>query len=334
MKKRAPKLARRKEPTTAERIRRLLFLVPFVAAREDGVPLAELAERLDVPEEELLAEIDLLCQVGPPAGDPADFLLLTVEEGRVFVDLPQRLVRPPRLSAQEAFALLLGAQALRGTGIEHHEDALTRAAQKIRRALGSTQAPALARIEQDILLGKEDAAGLAVVPELARAVRAHRAVDIEYYSAGRGASSRRGVDPYGLVNHLGAWYLVGRCHKNDEPRLFKCERIARVELRTEKFTVPADFDLGIFQRDRLRLPTARTGTVKLRATGEAAARAAQWEGAKKARGGIEVSLEMAPNEWLVGWILGFGGDVEVLAPAELREAVRDRLRAIAAAHTE
>ena len=329
--KKAPKVARRKEPNTAERVRRLLFLVPFVAAREDGVPLEELAERLDVPEEELLVEIDLLCQVGPPAGDPADFLLLTVEDGRVFVDLPQRLVRPPRLSAQEAFALLLGAQALRGTGIEHHEDALARAAQKIQRALGSSR-DAFARIEQDILLGKEDAAGLAVVPELARAVKARRAVDIEYYSAGRGASSRRGVDPYGLVNHLGAWYLVGRCHKNDEPRVFKCERIAAVELRAEKFTVPADFDLGIFHRDRLRLPTGRTGTIKLRATGERAAQAAQWEGAKKVRGAVEVSLEMAPNEWLMGWLLGFGGDLEVLAPAELRAAVRDRLKAIAEAH--
>src|SRR5262249_44716467 len=150
--------------------------------------------------------------------------------------------------------------------------------------------------------------GLAVVPELARAVRARRSVDIDYYSAGRGTSSRRGVDPYGLVNYLGAWYLVGRCHLNDEPRMFKCERIAGVALRVERFSVPSDFDLGIFQRDRLRLPTARTGSVRLRARGEAAARAAHWEGARKTRAGIEVSLAMAPNEWLVGWILGFGGD--------------------------
>src|SRR5262249_60733527 len=100
----------------------------------------------------------------------------------------------------------------------------------------------------------------------------------------------------------------------------------------ENSRVRADCDPGISQRERLGLPTARTGLVKLRATGEAAARAAQWEGAKKARGGVEVSLEMAPNEWLVGWILGLGGDVEVLAPAELRTAVRERLRTIAADH--
>src|SRR5262249_34552592 len=158
--------------------------------------------------------------------------------------------RPPRLSAQEAFALLLGAQAIVGSGITHHEDALARAEAKIRGALGSSQAPALARIESDIVLGAADAAGLAVVPELARAARAHRAVEIDYYSAGRGASSRRGVDPYGLVNHLGAWYLVGRCHINDEPRVFKCERIERARLRDEKFTMPRDFNLAHFQRDR------------------------------------------------------------------------------------
>jgi predicted DNA-binding transcriptional regulator YafY len=41
---------------------------------------------------------------------------------------------------------------------------------------------------------------------------------------------------------------------------------------------------------------------------------------------------MAPNEWLVGWVLGLGGEAEVVAPAELCAAVKDRLRAIAEAH--
>ena len=321
----------RKEPSTAERIRRLLFLVPYVAARADGVPLAELASRLDVPEDELLGEIDLLCQVGPPAGDPSEFLLLSVENGRVFVDLPQHLTRPPRLSAQEALALLLGVQTVRGSGIAHHEDALSRAEAKIRRALGGAQAPALARIESDILYGTERAGQ--VVAELARAARARRAVDIDYYSAGRGARRRRGVDPYGLVNYEGSWYLVARCHDNDEPRLFKCERVAGVFPRDERFSVPAGFDLHRFQRDRLRLPTARSGSLRVRFSGEAAEQAARWEGAQRRRDGtIEVALRMPPNEWLVGWILGFGGQAEAVAPPELRAAVADRLRAIAEAH--
>ena len=69
----------------------------------------------------------------------------------------------------------MGIGVIRAIGYDLSEDALG--------------LPVFARIEQDILLGKEDAAGLAVVPELARAVKARRAVDIDYYSAGRGASS-------------------------------------------------------------------------------------------------------------------------------------------------
>jgi proteasome accessory factor C len=334
----APKLKRRGARaktaplTAAERIRRLLFLVPYVAAREDGVPVRELAERLGVGEDDVYAEVDLLCRVGPPAGDPSEFLLLTIERGRVIVDLPQHLVRPPRLSAQEAFALLLGAQALRGSGITHHEESLARAEAKIRRALGRSDAPALARIESDILLGSTDQAGLVVVPELARAARTRHAVDIDYYSAGRGRRGRRGVDPYGLINHLGAWYLVGRCHEHDEPRLFKCERIARVWPRADRFEVPHDFDLARFQRDRLRLPTVRRGSVTLRFSGEAAVQAAAWPEARRVGDEVEVALSMAPNEWLVGWILGFGADVTVLAPKELRETVRARLADIGQMH--
>src|SRR5262249_8655031 len=119
---------------------------------------------------------------------------------------------------------------------------------------------------------------------------------------------------------------------NDEPRIYKCERIARVTLRDERFTVPTDFDLARFQRDRLRLPTAKAGTVRLRLRGDAAEQAARWPGARKRRGAVEVSLSMAPNEWLLGWILGWGGDVEALAPSELRAAVAGRLREIAERH--
>jgi proteasome accessory factor C len=330
----AGRTSRARPATTGERISRLLFLVPYVAAREDGVPLAELAARLGIPSAELLAEIDLLCQVGPPSGDPSQFLLLTVDDGRVRVELPQTLVRPPRLSVAEAFALLLGAQAVAGSGIAHHEDALARSAAKIRRALGAGHAPALAHIEQQIRLGAQEPGAHEVVPELARAVRARRAVEIDYTSAGRGARQRRGVDPYGLVNHLGAWYLVGRCHIHDEPRIYKCERITRVAATGGHFTVPAEFDLARFQRDRLRLPTAPKGAVKLRFFGEAAAVAATWDGARKRKdGAVEVALTMPPNERLVGWVLGWGAEVQVLAPDTLAQAVAARLGAIAAAHT-
>ena len=95
------------------RLRRLLFLVPYVARDPDGVKIETLVRELGVERAELLADLDLLAQVGPPAGAPDEYLLVSVEAGKVFVDLPQRLTRPLRLTPAEGCSLLLGLRALR-----------------------------------------------------------------------------------------------------------------------------------------------------------------------------------------------------------------------------
>jgi proteasome accessory factor C len=319
----------------SDKVKRLLFLVPYVASRRQGVPIVELAKLLGTTRGELLSEIDLACRVGPPLGDPGEFVLLTVEEGRVFAELPQRFVRPPRLTTPEAFALLLGAQALRGSGIEPYVEATARAARKLRRALEGTSAEMLGRLESEILItaeGTADGRG-SVVPELARAVRKRCAVCIDYYSAGSASRKKRGVDPYGLINGKGAWYLVGRCHINDDTRVFKAERIAEVEVLDAKFEIPAGFDLDRFGKDRLKLPAGRRGPVRLRFRGDIARQAASWKGARKsADGSVEVHVQVSASERLASWVLNFAGDCEVLAPDELRAAVAERFRAVARLH--
>jgi proteasome accessory factor C len=85
----------------SEKLRRLLYLVPYVARQPEGVPVDQLAELVSVDREQLLQDIDLLTQVGPPDGDPGEYLLVSVEDGRVFIDLPQRLTRPLRLTPAE-----------------------------------------------------------------------------------------------------------------------------------------------------------------------------------------------------------------------------------------
>ena len=64
---------------TAARLRRLLYLVPAVLARQ-GVPVSDLAKELDVDVATLRDDIELLSQVGPPAGAPDEFLLLTIDD--------------------------------------------------------------------------------------------------------------------------------------------------------------------------------------------------------------------------------------------------------------
>src|SRR5690606_28837518 len=118
------------------RLRRLLYLVPYVARRTEGVHVDQLAAQLGVDTEQLLEGLDLLSQVGPPDGDPGEYLLVSVEDGRVFVDLPQRLTRPLRLTPAEGCALLVGIRTVRQSGIAPFDDALAAAEGKLMAALG------------------------------------------------------------------------------------------------------------------------------------------------------------------------------------------------------
>ena len=83
-----------------ERLRRLLFLVPYVS-KHPGLSVDELARALNVDREDLLEELDLLTCVGRPPFNPDDYIDIYVENDRVYVDLDQRLSAPPRLTVGE-----------------------------------------------------------------------------------------------------------------------------------------------------------------------------------------------------------------------------------------
>src|SRR5581483_6576510 len=159
------------------RLRRLLYLVPAVL-RRPGVLIADLCRELSVDEQTLREDIDLLSMVGPPAGGPDEFLLLTVVGERVYADLPQGLTRPLRLTAAEAFSLTLGLRTLAGSGVRPYEDAVARLLVKVRAALGEAS-PGLAALEREsVIEAGEDHSRLALLGDLHRAVRAHRPLEM------------------------------------------------------------------------------------------------------------------------------------------------------------
>ncbi|HEY0880318.1 MAG TPA: WYL domain-containing protein, partial [Archangium sp.] len=94
-----------------ERLRRLLFLVPFVS-KNPGLPVDEVAKVVGITKDELLEELDLLTLVGRPPFSPDDFVDVYVEDDKVYVDLDQRLSAPPRLTAAEGVALAAAAATL------------------------------------------------------------------------------------------------------------------------------------------------------------------------------------------------------------------------------
>jgi proteasome accessory factor C len=318
------------------KLRRVLFLIPYVARNPDGVPLAELAALLDVTPRVLQREIDDLLTVGVPQGDPGEFLDLYIQgrgaAARVFVTR-RLLKRPPRLTTAEAFALLLGASVLRRSGIASFDQALDRAEGKLRRLLevsdsGPGQPPAVVIAGS----GRERAGILA---ELSRASRARRTVQLDYASLAGQKRKKIEVEPYGLLNHRGGWYVLGKSltHAEDRVFAFKVERILAIQTLDRPFTVPADFQLRKHAGDRLFIAGLAPVEIRLRLRGAAVRRMSGWlKNARLERGGTVVRFREVPTGWLAAWLLRQGPEVEVLSPPKLVAWVRTLAQRVADAH--
>lgn len=317
-----------------QKLRRLLYLVPYVAKHHEGVAVDDLADMVGVDREQLLKDLDMLSQAGPPDGDPGEYLLVSVEDGRVFVDLAQRLTRPLRLTPAEGCSLLLGVRTLRESGIAPFDDALGSAEAKLLKALGrdAAEAETLATgtvvAEPDRVVGER-------LRRLVTAAREHATVSIDYVSASRHAAEHRDIDPYGIVHHAGQWYVVGHCHRRGDTRTFRLDRIASLEPTDRHFDIPEDFDLETYRRERLYVPPADAVAVTVHLDPLATTRVgSNWpvgDVTRKPDGSSEIVIDCEGFEWLTGWVLGFGKHARIVGPAEARQAMSERLDSLAAA---
>jgi proteasome accessory factor C len=297
-------------PPVQERLRRLLFLVPYVA-KHPGIEVDLLAKELGLGRDDLLEELDLLTMVGRPPFQPDDYIDIYVENDRVYVDLDQRLSAPPRLTAAEGAALAAAADWLRPAGGE----ALERALRKLEKVI-----PAQARERFQEMHRKIDAA-LAAPGELASIVGAiaeHREVEFDYFSQNRGSTERRSARPLEVFSHRGQWYLSAHDNARGEERLFRVDRIQNLQVTDRSFAPAAP------KSARVPNPAGPRGEVRVRFSREVAPYMMERFG-EDARpsvdGGVEVLVSGESERWLTQWVLSFGGEAEVVDPEWARAAV-------------
>jgi len=76
---------------------------------------------------------------------------------------------------------------------------------------------------------------------LSLAVRQQQQVHLRY-AAWNGDESEREFDPYGIVFNEGYWYTSGYCHLRQDLRTFRLDRITGLEINSNTFERPQDFD--------------------------------------------------------------------------------------------
>lgn len=208
---------------------RFLFLVPYVAQREDGVAVEELCEHLSCTAGELHRLIERCALVGTPDGGPDEMVEIYLEGDRVHVALPQRFVRPPRFAVEETLALLVALAPLRKSALPSVRERAERLTGRLVELAGE-RAASLAPLLGRVTIHADGSENPSVLRVLEEAVRDQRAIDAEYYTAGRDALGRRTLHPVALVQARGEWYCVA-----DDGKTYKVERFRHAALRAERF---------------------------------------------------------------------------------------------------
>ena len=304
------------------RIDRLFALVVLLRSRK-RLRAEDLAAEFGVSRRTIYRDILALNEAGVP-------VVSLPGEG---YELMEGYFLPPLVfSAAEASALVLGARLLRN-----------QAAGTMLRGAGSAMDKVAAVLPLHI---HEEIERLAEVidfitpaarfdlddPRLAmlqRALVEQRVVHLRYHGHQRDELTERDVEPHRLVYADGAWYLTGYCRLRGSPRSFRLSRVQTLAVTTETFAPPRTVE-----EERAHAPVEVSVRVN--------EREARWvrerqhygyvdEQPVQDRRGTAVLMTYRVDRLaeLMPWLRSWGAAVEVLAPPELRETLRQEALEIA-----
>lgn len=77
--------------------------------------------------------------------------------------------------------------------------------------------------------------------KVAEAIRLSKRIKVLYRAPGSEPAARE-IDPYHGVRFEGDWYVVGYCHLRNDIRTFSLARMESVDVLSESFQIPEDFD--------------------------------------------------------------------------------------------
>ena len=243
------------------------------------------------------------------------------------------LLRPPQLDDREALALLIMSRL---GGIPDPFGSLLpgrRALTKIIQALPMRLRNQL--VETGELLPSDDRA--APIPENRQAiyemilialVRRQR-LRLELRQENRKSVSTTVFDLYRLAWHQGQWALVGYCSATGGIRLYWLPWIEAVHPTSEAYAIPPRFNLNRFLKSVQAAQVGPKQSVHLRFSARAAPLICDMEATKGQRiepapdGTVDLFMTVDAVEQILNWVLGFGDQVQVIEPQELKAAVCD-----------
>lgn len=315
---------------------RLLSIMLLLRTR-DRVTATELAERLEVSERTILRDMEALSAAGVPVyadrGRSGGFSMLDGFRADVSDLTP--------METQVLFAYL-GLDTFGDLGLSRQlGSALDKLA--VNATLGDVN-----RLREVVhvdrrrwFAGTDDVTHL---PGLRRACADRRRVRIRYQSPRDDRPVSRVLDPLGVVENGNRWYLVA--YHQGEPRSYRLARVRAVTVLDAPARLPDGASLAsVWESLRsafetgpepthavLRIPAELEDAVPTVLQGQLAT-GHELSVIRRDAGSVDVSGAYRFRQAVIGMCLGYAGQVQIVAPADLRHEAARVAIAAANAHT-
>jgi predicted DNA-binding transcriptional regulator YafY len=246
---------------------------------------------------------------------------------------PKKQLLEFELETGELFTLTLGKDMLVEYSGTTFEPILKRALEKICQRL-----PERVKVDLDELrsIVQFKPAGLVTIPrqtflDFNRACQSNKSIEVEYFAAHNGETTTRTIDPYRLVESRGAWYVVAHCQLRDDMRMFALHRIVSYKLVSGKYeSKHSSDDLDKWVSSAFLLEHGdpeQEVSITFNASATRYVRERKWHASQKLSehqdGTSTLTFRTKRLDEVKRWVLEYGANAEVLAPAELRDMVAD-----------
>ncbi|MBU8932370.1 MAG: YafY family transcriptional regulator [candidate division Zixibacteria bacterium] len=159
------------------------------------------------------------------------------------------------------------------------------------------------------------------------AISRYRCLDMNYEGISSGTTHRI-VEPYFMIFRGRAFYFVAYCRLRDDFRTFRVDRITDLTVTDDEFKLRTNVNAETYFDGSWELYSGEPVEVVARLTG-AAARVVLTSThhpdeivEKTDEGKVIYRVVTRGIEEIQRWLLGFGSEVEVLEPQELRDSMR------------
>ena len=294
------------------KIDRLLGILTILLQNE-RTTAPELAKKFEVNRRTIGRDIDTLCQAGIP--------IVTYQGVGGGISIAEGFKLDKRiLTTNELSGIIAGLKGLRSVS---EPLAIERTLDK----LGANADTVVSMCEPVIIdLASHHKSYLTEKIELIKtAVRERKRITFDYYY--NKGFSQRDIEPSYVIFQWNSWYVFGFCTTRQDWRLFKLMRLWNLSLSEQQYEprkVPdenQDFD------------ACHTDDVKLTALFDDSERYKLIEAYgldcfKETDEGLLFEIGFTNKEFVVDWLLRFGGRVKILEPDYIAKAVQDAAKSI------